>query len=233
MEPTTAGSAPEPGWWTRRRVALVAAAAVILVAVIVVVALQASGRDGPTQASSSPTASPSASAAEPSTGQTPQDGATSPADDDALEQAAEDTATPGPGGRPAAAPLPLTEEAEADAGLVVRLESIEAVQGEANIPGEVAGPALRVTVAVENRGSEMFDLGATVVNGYHGADATPALTLGQPGSQPFPAQVGAGETATGVVVLSVPADRRDRVIVEVDLAADLLVQLFEGVGPPA
>jgi hypothetical protein len=110
----------------------------------------------------------------------------------------------------------------------VALTSIAPVQGVATIPGEIAGPALRVGVEITNDTSAAVDLTATVVNLYYGAQATPALTLTEPGASPLPASVAPGASAKGVWVFTVPTDQRDAVKIEVDLEADVSVVLFSG-----
>lgn len=126
------------------------------------------------------------------------------------------------------APVAITETASASEKLQVRVVSIEPVQGEVVLPGEVAGPALRITIEASNGSSEDLATPAVVANLYYGPNQLPAGALLQPGSRQFPASIPAGETASGVFVFSVPEDQRDNVRVEVDLAIDEPVVLFEG-----
>lgn len=122
----------------------------------------------------------------------------------------------------------LDEPAEVLRDVVIRLASIESVQGEAQGPGEVAGPALRVTVEVANQTGSALSLAGIAVNLYYGVDTVPAVPLDGPGVVAFPASVAAGRAGSGTAVFSVPADQRDLVAVEVTLTASQPLVVFEG-----
>ena len=166
---------------------------------------------GPTSSASVP----SSSASVPSSGPTGSATGVAPT---------ADTGTP----RPTKPPVSLTAPATPVAGLTARLARIEKVQGLSNLPGEIAGPSLRITVEYDNATAAAVDLRAAVVNVYTGAALTPAIMLSQPGAKPFPASVAAGQTAQGVFVFNVPTNARSQVRVEVDLANQGGVLLFQG-----
>ncbi len=136
-----------------------------------------------------------------------------------------------PGGatpRPTAPPVSLTAPATPVAGVTARLARIEKVQGVSTLPGEIAGPSLRVTVEYDNQTNAAVDLRGAVVNLYAGRDLAPAIMLTQPGAKAFPASVAAGATAQGVFVFNVPNALRSQVRVEADLANAGEVVLFQG-----
>jgi len=174
-------------------------------------------------------ASPSSSAV-PSPSE-PQPSVTAEPGDDAQAQPGMPGATPGPDGRPTAPPVALDAPAQPADGVTAQLVSIEPVTGEATLPGEVGGPSLRFTVSVANRSGPALDLSAAVVNAYSGDALSPATPLLKPGGQPFPGEVAAGGSVTGVFVFNVPPAERGHVRLEVDLAPDLTVVLFEGSVP--
>lgn len=134
---------------------------------------------------------------------------------------------PAPPADPTAPPVDLDDEAEIGE-VTARLARIEAIEGEADGPGEVAGPALRVTVELVNGGSEAADLTGLVVNLYHEPDATPAEMLIGSGSAWLEGSLAPGATATGVYVFTVPLEGRDLVQVTVFLTVDAPTVLFEG-----
>lgn len=111
---------------------------------------------------------------------------------------------------PAAA---LTETREISDGGEVRISSIESVTSQAQIPGEVVGPALRVSVRIE-AGDEAIDLSRVVVNAYYGKDLTPAIEASGPGVKPVSGTLKPGKNVTGVFVFNVPAEERGSVTVE-------------------
>lgn len=219
---SSTGSRTRLWWWIGGAVA-----AVVVVLVVVLATRGESGRTSPTPSSSSSSTPPSSTGTEEPTPD--ETGSGEPEPEPTSEAVAPTT---GPGGRPANPPVDLEAEATPATGLTARVASIESVTGEANLPGEVGGPSLRVTVEVANDTAEAFDLSGTVVTLYMGADRAPAIELTKPGASPMPSSVPPGASVTGVYVFNVPEDRRDPITVEVDLAAQLPVVLFEGAGPP-
>jgi hypothetical protein len=232
-------AASRPRWlWP-----VVAVAGVLVVALLVWWAL---GRgDEPTAATPgvSPTATPDPSeqAAEPTAGTEPTEPAPSdtpgavPGGEAPGAAAVPEDVQRAVGERAVQPPVPFTAEAPlgpADATeVVVRVTALEAVEGTAQGPGEVGGPALRATVQIENRTAETLPLISTVVNLTFGPDNTPAIGLSGPGAASFPQEVAAGQTATGVFVFNVPVDQRDLVRVWVDYRLEVPVVVFEGPGP--
>lgn len=130
--------------------------------------------------------------------------------------------------RPTNAPVDIADEASPVEGLSARLVTIESVQGEAVIPGEVGGPAIRVTLEVVNDTGQTLETPAVVVNLYVGEDLAPAGPILNPGGKPFPSSVPAGATASGVYLFTVPEDRRGDITVEVDLAVGTPIVVFKG-----
>ena len=128
---------------------------------------------------------------------------------------------------PTAPPVGLDDPAEVGA-VTARLARIEAIQGEADGPGEVAGPALRVSVDLTNSGAEAVDLTGVVVNLFHGPEALPAEMLSGSGAAWLSGSLAPGATVTGVYVFPVPLDDRDPVQVTVFLTVDEPTVLFEG-----
>lgn len=116
-------------------------------------------------------------------------------------------------------------------GVTVSLGELEAVDGEANAPGETAGPAVRFTVTVENGTDASIDLSTVVVTAYSGADRVPAEPLTEPGAVPFESEVAARETATATFVYTVPVEQRDDVTIIVDYQAGVPAAVFQVVAP--
>lgn len=132
---------------------------------------------------------------------------------------------------PQAPPVGFDEPAEVVPGVTFSIADLEAIEGEAEGRGQVAGPAIRFRVDIINATSEPVDLGTTVVNLFMGTSQNPAQDLSGPGVEPFPAQVGAGGTASGVFVFNVPLEHRDQVTISVDFAVGVPVVVFQGSAP--
>lgn len=146
------------------------------------------------------------------------------------------TATPSPGSLDVVPvqevstkpPVPLTEPADFDNGMTLAIERIESVQGVARGTGEVAGPALRLTLRMSNGSDSAVSLESAVVDLTTGADQTPAPTLTDPGGRPFAGDVPAGGSRTGVYVFAVPEDARDRLRVAVSYLSGAPVVVLAG-----
>ena len=216
--PSVPEDAGAPPW--RRRL-LVGAGAAILVAVVALVWLLTSGGD---DGDSGGATAADASTAAPTSG--------APVD----ETVAPLPPTPTPTGPtedvdqpPAALPeVPLDAPAAVGNGIVATIASIEAIEGTGVGPGNIAGPALRVTVRIENGTADAVSLDGVAVNMYSGSERTPASPLGDPSQVPFTGMVAPGATGEGVYVFRVPPDVRDLVTVEVGYQAGAPLLLFTG-----
>ncbi|MCR2814206.1 DUF4352 domain-containing protein [Microbacterium sp. zg.Y1090] len=204
-----------------RRGWLWAALAVIVVGAVVGIAVAVnSGTDDTAQpAASTPTTTPAPDSATP---------------DAATPQAATPDATPGDGAdgaapdRGPAEPVAFDETAVVTDGVTASVTGIESVTGEAKLPGEISGPALRVTAEIANDTDAAIDLTTTVVTVYYGDDLLQASPVSLPEGSPFPRSVAPGEKASGTFVFEVPEDQRGRVRVEVDLVVTEPIVAFEG-----
>jgi hypothetical protein len=132
-----------------------------------------------------------------------------------------------------APPVAIDEEADAGTGMTFRLETLEAVKGEATGPGEIAGPAVRVTVIATNDSPSPVLVEGVVVDLTYGPDATSAAPLSGPGVVRFAGEVAPGASATGVYVFDVPVDQRGAVKVLVSYLASVSPVVFEGPAPAA
>lgn len=144
------------------------------------------------------------------------------------------TPTPSPGDLPAAGPdTPEAPPVGLDAspavveGVTVRVKSVTAADGEASLPGEVTGPAVRAELEIANESGSPVDLSSTIVNLAYGAGRIPANTFAT-GTSPFGGTVDTGSSATGVYVFAVPADDQGALRLTLDYAVDVPVVVFEG-----
>ncbi|MFD4422846.1 hypothetical protein ACFWN7_15275 [Agromyces sp. NPDC058484] len=147
----------------------------------------------------------------------------------------EPTPTPPASGEPTpppqAPPVGFDDEAEVVPGVTFSIADLEAVEGEAEGRGEVAGPAIRFRVDVANATTAPVELGTTVVNVFSGSSQEPAQDLSGPGVEPFPAEVVAGGAASGVFVFSVPLEQRDEVTISIDFTVGVPIVVFQGTAP--
>lgn len=222
---------------SRRRLLLALGA--LALAVVVVVAAIALRSDADPAAGASASASPTASSgtgtepdpAEDEPGEGNQ-GKDDPADTEPSEDEPADEVEPGdeaaPEPRETLDPEPFGAEVTPEPGVTVAVPKVEEVTGEANVPGEVGGPALRFTVDVTNGTGKTLDLRTVVVNAYYGPDRTPASPLLKPGGKAFAPEVGDADTARGVFVFNVPTEFQDEVELEIDPRIDAPIAIFTG-----
>ena len=224
-----AGSDPAPGRTGRRRLAL-AAAATALAAVVVTALTLGGGGSSPSAAGADTTPAGTSSTDPAATSGAPAEQSAAPA----TEVPEVPTPTPtgptadadqGPVELPAVA---LDAPAPVGNGVVATLPLIESIQASATGPGNIAGPALRVTVQVTNGTDQPVSLGGVATNLYLGPDRTPASPVDDPSQAPFTGTVAPGASATAVYVFSVPADDRSAVTVEVGYQAGAPLLQFTG-----
>jgi len=214
---------------------IVVAAAIAGVAVIGIAVAIAVGGLGSSQVSAAPggakesTASTPADDADPT--ETPSGSAVPPAsnvtptpDPEADEGSTESE----PDARETLPPAELTEPVALDGGPLVSVSSIQSVTGEAVLPGEVSGPAVRIAVDVKNTTEKPIELAAAIVTLYTGNDDLQASPVSKPAGKAFPAEVAPGEVARGAFVFELPKNQRDGVRVEVDLSLSEPLIAFEG-----
>jgi hypothetical protein len=202
-------------WWA-------IGAALVVVALVLAIVLTRSD-DASTAATGTASTATVRETISPSKGSPPDPSSSPTAGEEATTAPDEPTGEPAP-----TQTVPVDEEGTPEAGVTAAVSKIEAVEGTAELPGEVGGPSLRVTVQIDNETGSELDLSFAVVNLYYGADLKPALPLGQPGVEPFPGSVDAGRSASGTYVFNVPVDERDDITIELDLSVDSTVVLFRG-----
>ena len=241
----------------RRQWIAVGAAAVAVIAVVVI-ALVAGGGDDDATASDTTAASVTTLDAPPTTGTVPATTASTTTGDDIATTtdapaATAATTVPGPTAPPTtgvppsptslvtvpegeievADPIDTDEVADFGTGVTAEIVGLEAVDGVAKLPGEISGPALRVTVRLTNGSDAALALARVQVDLNSGADRAPGLALTEPGAAPFVGELAPGDSADGVYVFGVPADRRDQVRVLVLYSVDAPMVVFEGPAPAA
>lgn len=131
-----------------------------------------------------------------------------------------------------AAPAPVTDaqlddEVELDTGVRISVADMAEITVEATTPGEVAGPAVAVTLRFENGSAEALDIGGAMVTLLDAAGNVAAPTTSSPAA-PALGALGDGEAAVGTYVFLVPEDTRDEITLTVDYQAGAPVVVFHG-----
>ena len=211
----------EPPPRGRRVVAAVVAAAVLVVVVAVAaVVLTDRGSARVDDQLSASTPPPPASAR----GEETAGSGTSPTSNSS--PAATEKATGDAPGAAKTTSASLDETAESGEGVSVKVVKIEHVQGKANGPGEVAGPAVRLTVQVANGSPKQLSMELALVNVYYGEARTPAASLSGPGADPLAGSIDPGKSASGRYVFGVPRSKQDQLTVEFSYTTDAPTVIF-------
>lgn len=210
---------------TRRRVWLGAAVAVVVVVLTGVSLLLSGGDDDRTPSAAAGETTASTTTAPPVVA-----APTAPTPAPTPETTPEPTGPTGdvddpPPSRPAVA---LDAAAEVGDGVSASLVSLDAIEGTATGPGNIAGPALRITVRIENGTDQPVSLGGVVVDLASGRDLVPASPLDDPSAAPFAGTVAPGEHADGVYVFTIPEEDRGSVTVSVGYQAGAPLMVFTG-----
>lgn len=217
---------PEPEAPRRRTAIWVAAgAAAVVLVVLVAVLLTRNGGSGAT-----PGTDPSYDGSAPATGQASRSAFPSSPVPSASVPSATVTGTPTvvPTQETKTTSAPIDEKVSPVEGVEVQVKKIESVKGDAQGPGEIAGPAIRVDIEVSNDSDGEVSMDLALMNVYYGKDKTPASTLSGPGAAPLAGRIAAGDTATGAYVFSVPEDQRDQLTVEFSYSTDVPTVIFSG-----
>ncbi|MCU1574746.1 MAG: hypothetical protein JWO93_2828 [Micrococcaceae bacterium] len=133
--------------------------------------------------------------------------------------------------QPVKDPVDLNGTADLGGGITAAVTDLQAVQGEAQGIGEIAGPALKFTLTVTNGTDQAVPLSDAIVNVTYGPDNTPASPLSGPGPVPFPPSVDAKGSAAGTFIFAIPADSRDSVKILLNYSVAAPIAAFAGPVP--
>jgi hypothetical protein len=224
----TGSVTPESAGRGRRRLLLGLLALVVVVLAVLGVVLLNSDDDSSTADGSSVSAAAN-STATAAAATTPVPAGTATVPSTSPSSAPATGATDGGEDLPPALPaVPLDQTAAVGNGVTASVVSIDEIQGHAVGPGNVDGPALRITVRLDNGTSDGVLLDGVSVNLAYGPDRTPASLIDDSSRRPFTGILSPGDSAEGTYVFTVPADSRDQLSLEVGYQAGAPVLVFTG-----
>lgn len=133
---------------------------------------------------------------------------------------------------PATSEAAFDEEVTVADSLHVEVVSVEAVEAGRDIPGEKAGPAVKVVISVQNSGDAPVDTAGVSVNlTYDGDNFTPAPEVLDDTSSVLAATIPPGGSGQGTYLFSVPLDSDGNVRIMVDVLASEPDVVFAGPRP--
>jgi hypothetical protein len=121
----------------------------------------------------------------------------------------------------------LTDSATPADGITISLTDLSQVDAQTHVPGEVSGPAVRVSIEIGNSGAQPVDLTSVVVE-LSDSDGAPGIPVSTADSKSFDGMLDPNASITGVYVFRVPVDRRDPILIAVSYAAGSTVAQFSG-----
>ncbi len=124
-------------------------------------------------------------------------------------------------------PVTLDEPVATDDGVMISIAEINRIDGEAQLPGEIAGPALLVVVQITNSGPDPINLSAVTVNVFD-ADGQASTPLTADPASPISGVLDAGDSIEGRYVFSFDTDRPQPVTVEASHSLDQPIARFVG-----
>jgi hypothetical protein len=124
--------------------------------------------------------------------------------------------TVAPRREPSMSPVELDQPSSTGTGLTARLISVSAIDAKAQIPGEITGPALAITIEVGNTGRRSADLEFVSVS-LLDSDSAPGAEMTAAPAKPLTGRVAAKANARGVYVFRVPENKRRPVTVSVSI----------------
>jgi hypothetical protein len=125
------------------------------------------------------------------------------------------------------APVAVTGTADYGNGVTASLAKLERITTTAELPGEIAGPGVAVTVRLVNDSSAAVDLGLVVVD-LQDAGGTPAIPMSTSPAAPFGGSLAPGATADGVYVFTLPPSYAGPATVSVSYTVDAPIVVFAG-----
>lgn len=120
-----------------------------------------------------------------------------------------------------------TEPVDITSGVTVTLEEVEEVDVEARVAGEIGGPAVAVTVTVDNDTTEELDPTLITVTAS-GADDTPLTSVFNEPADPFVEPVSVGSSDSAVYVFHLSEDAERPITITVNPAPSAPVAVFTG-----
>lgn len=119
----------------------------------------------------------------------------------------------------------LKDKADVGGKVTARIEKISPLDVTAQTPGEIAGPAVAVTVSITNGGDAAIDLSTAMVGLTADGDVLGQPTTSEPYA-PFTGEVAAGESATATYVFLLPDESRKDYAVSIQYVAGATIALF-------
>jgi hypothetical protein len=133
--------------------------------------------------------------------------------------------TPPPAGL--AASVALDQRAEFGNGVTARITSIEPIDAQSSLPGEISGPAVQFTIEVTNGTPAEINMDAVTVD-LRDAAGLPAYQITTAPAEPFSGSVAPGDSTTGRYVFTLAPENRSNAFLTINYSADTPTVVLTG-----
>jgi hypothetical protein len=125
------------------------------------------------------------------------------------------------------AAVPLSSPADFGNRVTAKISEVKPINATAQGPGEIAGPAVAVSITLDNGSSKSINLTNVVMNLQDKA-GTPSVPMSASPAKPFSGNLAAGAKATAVYVFALPKNHVNPVTVSFSYTTEAPVVLFVG-----
>ena len=112
-------------------------------------------------------------------------------------------------------------------GVTAKITQITPIQATASLPGDLEGPAIAVTIEIDNSASTAIGLTGVTVGVTDSAGASAPMSSGN-AAEPFAGMLVEGGKATGTYVFTVPPETRNPVTITVGYSPSSPTLVFAG-----
>jgi uncharacterized membrane protein len=125
-------------------------------------------------------------------------------------------------GAPVADTVPRDGTADFGNQLTATVVTAKSITAKGTQPGEVSGPALELTIRLDNGTGAAISVDPVTVNVYYGSQATPASPFTSLGTA-FHGQLAAGAQGTGTYVFAVSKAQQESAVITVNAGGNAVV----------
>lgn len=125
------------------------------------------------------------------------------------------------------APVALDQPGDFGGGIGVKVDKVDKITTTAELPGEIAGPGLAMSVTITNSSDAPIDLGAVIVD-VTDSVGMPAIPMTAAPASPMSGSLEPGQASSGVYVVTLPQGFTQPTTIAVSYSAGSPVVVFTG-----
>jgi hypothetical protein len=107
-------------------------------------------------------------------------------------------------------------------GVSAQITGVQSISAVATAPGDIAGPALAISLSLANGSAEVVEVDSVTVTASDATGAPASPVIGDQ-AQPFSGSMGPGETQNAVYAFRIPADAAAGALIVVSYRAGVSI----------